>query len=49
MSKIVIDISEDVIKRVNDDNYQSIIRWYDTTLYLAIKNGTPLDDIKTER
>lgn len=26
----------------DDETYQSTISWYDTTLYYAIKNGTPL-------
>lgn len=40
--KIVIDIPEELFGKINDENYQSLISWYDTTLYCAIKDGTPL-------
>jgi len=40
--KIVIDIPEELFGKIDDENYQSVISWYDTTLYCAIKNGIPL-------
>jgi hypothetical protein len=40
--KIVIDIPEELFGKINDENYQSLISWYDTSLYCAIKDGTPL-------
>ena len=40
--KIVIDIPEELVNELDDWNYQRIISWCDTTLYVAIKNGTPL-------
>ena len=42
---IVIDISEEVINKVNDandENYDNVISWYDSDLYCAIKSGLPL-------
>ena len=46
--KIAIDIPDDLKNQMNDDNYENIIRWYSATLYCAIKNGTPLDDLRSE-
>lgn len=40
--QIVIDIPEELISEIDDENYQGIISWYDTALYCAIKDGTPL-------
>lgn len=43
--QILIDIPEEVKSEIDcadDETYQSTISWYDTTLYCAIKNGTPL-------
>ena len=40
--KIVIDIPEELISEMGDENYQDVISWFDTTLYCAIKDGTPL-------
>ncbi len=43
--KIIIDIPEELIKNINDaddENYESVISWYDITLYCAIKSGLPL-------
>lgn len=43
--QIVIDISDELKNKIDacdDDSYSSIIRWYDTTLYDAIRNGTLL-------
>lgn len=40
--ELVIKIPEELISEIDDENYQSVISWYDTTLYYAIKNGTPL-------
>ena len=43
--KIVIDIPDEVIRDVNktnEENYENVISWYDTTLYCAIKNGITL-------
>lgn len=40
--QIVIDIPEKLISEIDDENYSSVISWYDTTLYCAIKDGTPL-------
>lgn len=43
--QIVIDIPEEVKSEIDcadDETYQSTISWYDTTLYYAITNGTPL-------
>ena len=40
--QIVIDIPEELISEIDDENYQSTISRYDTALYCAIKDGTPL-------
>lgn len=40
--ELVIKIPEELISEIDDENYQSKISWFDTTLYCAIKNGTPL-------
>lgn len=40
--ELVIKIPEELISEIDDENYQSVISWYDTTLYHAIKNSTPL-------
>ena len=40
--KIVIEISEEEYKRIKADH------WLNDGVYLAIKNGTPLDDIRQE-
>lgn len=40
--QIVIDIPEELVSKLDDDNYQSVISWYDTTLYDAIQNAAPL-------
>ena len=43
--QIVIDIPEELknkIDNANEDNYKTYIWWFETTLYCAIKNGTPL-------
>lgn len=42
MKEIVIKIPEELISKMNDENYQNVISWFATTLYCAIKNGTPL-------
>ena len=42
MKEIVIKIPEELISEIDDDNYQSVISWFDTTLYCAICNGTEL-------
>ena len=42
--QIVIDIPEQLISELNDDNYNAIIKWYDSTLYHAIKTGTVLPE-----
>ena len=43
--QIVIDIPEELKNKIdtaNEDNYKTYLWWFDTTLYCAIKNGTPL-------
>ena len=40
--KIVIDIPEELLGKINDENYQSLISWYDTSLYCAILDCIPL-------
>lgn len=43
--QIVIDIPEELknkIDNANEDNYKTYLWWFETTLYCAIKNGTPL-------
>lgn len=43
--QIVIEIPEELknkIDNANEDNYRTYIWWFETTLYCAIKNGTPL-------
>lgn len=40
--ELVIKIPEELLSKIDDENYQSVISWYDTTLYRAIKDGTPL-------
>ena len=43
--ELVIKIPEELFSEIDDENYQSTISWYDTTLYCAIKDGTPLADM----
>ena len=40
--ELVIRIPEELFSELDEEDYQSTISWYDTTLYCAIKNGTPL-------
>ena len=40
--ELVIKIPKELINQLDDDNYPSIISWFETTLYCAIKNGIPL-------
>ena len=43
--KLVIEIPEELknkIDNANEDNYRTYMWWFDTTLYCAIKDGTPL-------
>ena len=40
--ELVIKIPEELISEIDDENYQSVISWFDTSLYCAIKDGTPL-------
>lgn len=43
--ELVINIPEELknkIDNANEDNYRTYIWWFETTLYCAIKNGTPL-------
>ena len=43
--QIVIDIPEELknkIDKANEDNFRTYIWFFDTTLYCAIKEGTPL-------
>lgn len=40
--KIVINVPDDLKNQINDDNYESIIRWYSTSLYCAIKESIVL-------
>lgn len=40
--ELVIKIPEELISKIDDENYQSVISWFATTLYCAIKDGTPL-------
>lgn len=40
--ELVIKLPEELLSKINDENYQSIISWYDTTLYYAILSGMPL-------
>lgn len=40
--ELVIKIPEELISEIDDENYQSVISWFNTTLYCAIKDGTPL-------
>lgn len=43
--QIVIDIPEELknkIDNANEDNYKTYLWWFETTLYCALKNGTPL-------
>lgn len=40
--ELVIKIPEELLSKIDDENYQGVIWWYDTTLYCAITNGTPL-------
>jgi hypothetical protein len=40
--EMVIKIPEELISEIDDENYQSVISWYDTSLYCAIQEGTPL-------
>lgn len=40
--ELVIKIPEELLSEIDDENYQSVISWYDTSLYCAIKDSTPL-------
>ena len=43
--KLIIDIPEELKNKIdtaNEDNYKFYLWWFETTLYCAIKNGTPL-------
>lgn len=40
--ELVIKIPEELLGKIDGENYQSVISWYDTTLYCAIKDGKPL-------
>lgn len=40
--ELIIKVPEELLDKIDDENYQSIISWYDTTLYSAIKNGIVL-------
>lgn len=43
--ELVIKIPEELknkIDNANEDNYRTYIWWFETTLYCAIKSGTPL-------
>ena len=45
--ELVIKIPEELknkIDNANEDNYRTYIWWFETTLYCAIKNGTPLPE-----
>lgn len=42
MKEIVIEIPDELISKINDENYQNVISWFATTLYCAIKNGKVL-------
>ena len=46
--ELVIKIPEELknkIDNANEDNYRTYIWWFETTLYCAIKNGTPLPEM----
>jgi len=40
--ELVIKIPEELTSEINDENYENIISWFSTTLYCAIRDGTPL-------
>ena len=40
--ELVIKIPEELLSKIDDENYQGVIWWYDATLYCAITNGTSL-------
>ena len=43
--QLVIKIPEELknkIDNANEDNYRTYLWWFETTLYCAIKDGTPL-------
>ena len=40
--ELAIKIPEELFSKIDDENYQSVISWYDTTLYCAIKDGIVL-------
>ena len=43
--KLVINIPEEIKNKIDnatENNYVSYMRWFETILYCAIKNGTPL-------
>lgn len=40
--ELAIKIPEELFSEIDDENYQSVISWYDTTLYRAIKDGIVL-------
>ena len=49
--KLIIDIPEELIESFNNakkENAFNYFRVYNNTFYNAIRNGIPLEDIKTE-
>ena len=40
--KVIIDIPEELISDIDDENYENVINWFDTTLYCAIRDGIQL-------
>ena len=40
--ELVVKVPEELLNKINDENYQNVIQWYDTTLYCALKDGIKL-------
>ena len=40
--ELVVKVPEELLDKLDDENYQNVIYWYNTTLYRAIKDGIVL-------
>lgn len=40
--ELIIKVPEELLNKIDDENYQKVIEWYNTTLYCALKDGTRL-------
>lgn len=40
--ELIIKVPEELLNKIDDENYQKVIEWYNTTLYCALKDGIKL-------